>query len=70
MGGAIDSYRAASLGLAEARAGAGPEMAAELDEEVRFLDRLAEQAGSDAMSARKAARAGHHMKARKRGRRR
>ena len=41
-----------------------------LDEEIRLLDRFAEQAGSDAMSARKAARADHHMKARKRGRRR
>ena len=68
--GASESYRAASLRLSKARGGASPSMAAELDEEVRVLDRLARQAGSDAMSARKAARADHHMKARKRGRRR
>lgn len=45
------------------------ELADEIDAQGRAFDELAEQAATDAASARKRAVAGHRMKSRKRGRR-
>lgn len=61
-------YRGASDDLRAARASAPADAAPELASEAALLDELADRATSDAMSARKRARADYHMKARRRGR--
>jgi Ca-activated chloride channel family protein len=63
-------YHGASLGLREMDLSDAPaDVAAEIAEEVRVLEELAEQSKLDRIHARKRAFADHHMKSRKRGRR-
>ena len=68
--GARRIYHGASLGLRETDLSDAPDdVAAEIAEEVRVLDELAEQSKLDRIRSRKRALADHHMKSRKRGRR-
>jgi Ca-activated chloride channel homolog len=70
LGQAEALYKRAATDLrgASSRAGVPESAAAELGAEAAFLEDLAARAESDALSARKLARADYHMKARKRGR--
>jgi Ca-activated chloride channel family protein len=62
-------YRGASLGLRDTDlSDASDEVVAEIADEVRVLEELAEQSEHDRIHARKRALADHHMKSRKRGR--
>ena len=69
LDGAQRIYRGASLGLRETDLSDAPaDVAAEIADEARVLEELAEQSEHDRIHARKRALADHHMKARKRGR--
>ena len=67
---AVARYREASARLAAVRSRARGRMADDLDQEIEMLHGLAERARSDAIGARKLSFADHHMKTRRRGRRR
>ena len=67
---AVARYREASARLAAVRGRARGRMADDLDQEMETLHGLAERARSDAIGARKLSLADHHMKMRRRGRRR
>ncbi len=67
---AVVRYREASARLAAVRGRARGRMVEDLDREMETLHDLAERARSDAIGARKLSLADHHMKTRRRGRRR
>ncbi len=67
---AVMRYREASRRLAGVRSRARGRAADDLDQEMETLDDLAERARSDAIGARKLSLVDHHMKTRRRGRRR